>query len=162
MHRRIAIGLALVTALTSGALAAAAASPAGTTAAVPCNPTTSTIKGKQAIHYCGPATATIRIKGRTYRFKNGYCQSIHVSNITNDITLGTIVQGAAGNAGQPYFRLDINKPATASLLDTVYFGGKHIADGGLGPVSGNLTSKGTFKIGAATGTWNCHGVFVKH
>jgi len=48
------------------------------------------------INYGGPATATLVIGGKTYKFKNGTCQSIKVSDIAVDVTLGSVVQGKDG------------------------------------------------------------------
>jgi hypothetical protein len=156
-----------------GALLAAGVALTGTavagSAAPPCSPSTSSIDGGSAINYCGPATATLTIGGKTYTFKNGFCQSIHVSDIKLDVTLGTIVQGKSGtvrgNAGKPYFALDLSSGADGGIVNTAYSGGKEIADGSSVSYSGGFATKGTFKstFGAPlSGSWNCHGVFVKH
>jgi hypothetical protein len=78
--------------------------------AAACSPTTSTIGGKSAVTYCGPATATLVTGGKTYKFTKGECVSIKVSDITVDLTLGTLVQGKndtvlKGNANKPYLSL---------------------------------------------------------
>jgi hypothetical protein len=64
------------------------------------------------INYGGPATATLVIGGKTYKFKNGTCQSIKVSDIAVDVTLGSVVQGkdggpVKGNGKKPYFSIDL-------------------------------------------------------
>ena len=127
------------------------------------------------MNYCGPATATLVVRGRTYKFRDGFCQSIHVSGILLDITLGTIAlgkngTGVKGNGGKPYFRLDLSPGEFGSALSGAFSGGKQLA---IPPSAvsfrGSATSSGTFKSiktpvpGAfsGSGSWNCHGVFVK-
>jgi hypothetical protein len=173
--------LAVSVAMTISASPVQAASVVSA-ASAPCSPKNSTIDGGPAVSYCGPATATLVVKGKTYSFKNGYCQSIHVSGITVDITLGTIAQGKTGtgvpgNAGKPYFRLDLAPGQNSDLLGAVDFGGKKLTSGGVvsaaGTIASNGGSKGTFKTGkgaydasgkpfSVSGSWNCHGAFAKN
>jgi hypothetical protein len=175
MKLAMAICVAALAAAVIGPAATQAAPVARSAAAPPCSPTTTTIDGGPAISYCGPATATLTVGGKTYAFKGGYCQSIHVSAITLDVTLGTIVEGKSGegvhgNAGKPSFRLDLSPGRFSSILDATFSGGKNLTSGGTVSFSGSATSKGTFKSantpgGSATpfsGSWNCHGVFVKN
>ena len=125
------------------------------------------------INFSGPATATLVIGGKTYKFKNGTCISIKVSGITVDVTLGTVVQGKGGgfvkgNDKKPYFSIDLGS-SPPDILNTVYYGGKELADSDEITVTGNVvkngSSKGTFTAGASSGTfsgsWNCHGKFNK-
>jgi hypothetical protein len=169
MSTAIAVGVAALAATALSVSPIYAAAAARTASAPPCTPSTSRIDGGSAISYCGPATATLAIGGKTYTFNNGYCQSIHVSGIKLDVTLGAIAEGKTGtgvkgNAGKPYFRLDLSPGADGSLLDMAYSGGKQFA-GGIVSYSGSVTTKGTFKSTSDTpfsGSWNCHGVFVKN
>jgi hypothetical protein len=46
---------------------------AGTTTAAACKPKTTTIGGQPAIVFCGPAVATVKAVGRTFRIKGGSC-----------------------------------------------------------------------------------------
>jgi hypothetical protein len=151
-------------------------------ASASCSPTSSTLDGGPAISYCGPATATLTIGGKTYSFKNGFCQSIKVSDIVVDITLGTIAEGkngdgAPGNAGKPYFSLDLESGSIPKVLNDVYSGGKKLTSGGAVNAKGTIAmsgaSKGTFQTAkgatdsngkpySLSGTWNCHGAFAKH
>jgi hypothetical protein len=132
------------------------------------------------INYAGPATGTLVIGGKTYKFKNGTCQSIKVSGITVDVTLGSVVQGkdggpAKGNGNKPYFSIDLTSSSSSgNLLSVAYYGGKKLSDGTGIKVTGSVVksgaSKGTFSSGISvggtsatfTGSWNCHGKFLKH
>jgi hypothetical protein len=117
----------------------------------------------------------------THSFKNGYCSSIKLSNVIVDVTLGTLVEGkdglgVTGNAGKPYFELDFAHGQLSELLGTVYDGGKKLTVGtkiiATGTITSSGSSKGTFKTAkggtdllgkplSVSGSWNCHGVFVK-
>jgi hypothetical protein len=121
------------------------------------------------VNYGGPATATLAIAGKTYKFKNGTCESIKVSAITVDVTLGTVVQGkdggpVKGNGKKPYFSIDLAS-SPPDIINAAYYGGKKLADSGEISVTGSVvksgSSKGTFSSGAFSGSWNCHGKFTK-
>jgi hypothetical protein len=125
------------------------------------------------INYGGPATATLVIAGKTYKFKNGTCISIKVSGITVDVTLGTVVQGKGGgfvkgNDKKPYFSIDLGS-SPPDILNTAYYGGRELANSDEISVTGSVvksgSSKGTFSSGASSGSfngsWNCHGKFNK-
>jgi hypothetical protein len=132
------------------------------------------------INYGGPATATLLLAGKTYKFKNGTCVSIKVSGITDDVVLGSVVQGkdggpVKGNGKKPYFTLDISNP-TSAVIGSIYFGGKKLTSGGSVTVAGTVvksgSSKGTFQTESGSfdlsgkpfslsGSWNCHGKFNK-
>jgi hypothetical protein len=130
------------------------------------------------INYAGPATATLVIGGKTYKFKNGTCMSIKVSGITVDVTLGSTVQGkdgglVKGNGKKPYFSIDLS-PHPPDIINAIYYGGKEVVDSGSITATGSVvksgSSKGTFSSGTSlngstttfTGSWNCHGKFEKH
>jgi hypothetical protein len=132
------------------------------------------------INYAGPATATLVTGGKTYKFKNGTCLSIKVSGITDDVTLGSVVQGkdggpVKGNGKKPYFSMDLTSASSSgNVLAVAYYGGKKLSDGAGLKVTGSVvksgSSKGTFSSGISvggtattfTGSWNCHGKFEKH
>jgi hypothetical protein len=140
---------------------------AATTSTAPCTQSTSKIEGGAATNYCGPATAKLRVSGKTYTFKHGFCQSI--PRFENDIALGTFAKGktnsgTADNGGKPYFRLDLG-PGQSSDLALTYSGGNLLDSEGPASWKGTVTSKGTFKSlsrvpASFSGSWNCHGVFV--
>jgi hypothetical protein len=176
----VGLGVAMATTIAAPAASAATATPS-VTAAATATCSTSNVHGVQTISYCGPATATLHIGGKTYSFQNGECISIHVSGITVDETLGAIAEdktGAVvkGNAGKPYFSLDLSPGQSSDLLNNVIFGGKQLTPGGPISASGTIvskgTSEGTFKSAkgaydslgkpfSVSGSWNCHGAFAK-
>ena len=178
MKRFICTSLA---ALTTAVLSAGSLLLAGSSAQATIAPLDSSYRlSSNAINNSGPATATLVIAGKTYNFKNGTCLSIKVSGITDDVVLGTVVQGknggpVNGNAKKPYFSLDISTP-TSGVLSSVYSGGKKLTSGGSVTVMGTVvksgSSKGTFQTApgsydlagkpfSLSGSWSCHGKFNK-
>jgi hypothetical protein len=140
----------------------AVASATHATGAPPCIPKMTKIGGKPAAESCGPATAVVRVSGKTYTFKSGLCASSGKGVLILD--LGTLVEGAKGNAGYQSFGITVN--GTNAILSGFYKGKKLI------PVADFLaaakmtgTYTGTFSTGQGgsklTGTWNCHGVVYK-
>ncbi|HST13539.1 MAG TPA: hypothetical protein VLJ44_01665 [Gaiellaceae bacterium] len=116
-----------------------------------------TIKGHKAVGYCGPATATLRIGGKSYTFKNGTC--IWSGGLI--LTLGTQVNGvpdSARNEGAPLIQLS-GSVGTGTVY--AYSGRFHLGTS-LVKLTAHGHSRGTFKgrepIGAArpfTGTYRC-------
>ena len=169
--------LLLTTITVCIATVAAAAAQAATTAparadasrgAPPCTPTITKIKGHPAAVNCGPATATVRIGGKTYTFRNGFCQQSTSAGMVLQLDLGTTAPTAKGNAGLPHFNIDVIKHLLSATVDATY-GGKSLIASGLVTVRGKVPTLGTFKskfsgpgFGASfTGSWNCHGVVWK-
>ena len=132
--------------------------------APPCTPKITKIQGHQAAVNCGPATATLHISGKTYTFRNGFCQQSKSAGSALSLDLGTTVLGVKGNAGKPDFSMLIAHVHTVASVFGADYGGKDLLDGqSLIKVKGNIPSKGTFTsrviIGPKfTGSWNCHGV----
>src|SRR5580704_12791858 len=91
------------------AAAAAASSMAGAAGAPPCVPKLSTIGGKQAVANCGPAIVTVRVSGKSYTFKGGFCSQSKAAGGALQLSLGTLVLNAKGNAGKPYISLLMTK-----------------------------------------------------
>jgi hypothetical protein len=154
---------ALMALLGSAALAAgadASASAAGAASASPCAPTITAINGRPAIAYCGPATVVIAVGGRTYRFRNGLCyRSATVGGL--ELSVGTLVPGAGGNAGRPFVGLLIAKSPSESEAFEADSGGRQLFGESVIALGGNLLTSGTFTgvLGAAfSGSWDCHGV----
>jgi hypothetical protein len=175
LRRTLAPILAAVAALAAAALSAtpATAASAGRVLAVrtstpPCTPKQSKIGGDAATTFCGPATVTLKVSGKTYKYKGGYCKDFDSGEFT-DITLGTLVgvngtPNTTDNKKKPYLRMDLGV-GSSSNLNLPYYGGTLL--GAEGPLKwhGGVTTKGTFKSLGATpnkfsGTYDCHGVFV--
>jgi hypothetical protein len=168
------VGLAALAATLVVASPIHAAPGARTAAAQPCTPSTSRIDGGPALTFCGPATATLVLGVKTYTFASGLCSSLKARGLELDVTLGTLAEGksgsgVSGNAGKPYFKLDLSS-GRFSALSAAFSGGKEIEDGVSVSFSGSLTSSGTFKsVNNSTltgkpfsGSWDCHGVFIKN
>jgi hypothetical protein len=160
----LALTIAASTTSTDPVLAAAVSHANG----APCKPSISRIEGGPAVNYCGPATATLRVGGKTYSFSHGTCRS--TPSFEDVITLGTFAKGKNGsgtldNAGRPYFSLDLG-PGESSYLNLTYFGGNLLSAEGPVSLRGKATSRGTFKSLSAqpapfSGTWDCHGHLVQ-
>jgi hypothetical protein len=84
-------------AIASGLAAGAAAAPTR----AECTPGRSTIGGHSAMTFCGPAKATVKVKGKTYTFTGGSCTK--ASRYVN-VNIGTVVLGARKQK-QPYFSI---------------------------------------------------------
>jgi hypothetical protein len=138
----------------------ATAPVADATPASPCAPRVGTIEGRRAIAYCGPATVVIVIGGRTYRFDNGLCDRSETLGAL-EVNVGTLVQGARGNAGRPFVSLVIAKSPSESEAVEADFGGRQLFGDTVIVPGGTLLSGGSFTslLGAPfSGSWDCHGV----
>ena len=132
-------------------------------AAPPCTPKVTKIGGKPAVINCGPATATVKIGGKTYNFKNGFCMDSPGNKESLDLSLGTTVATTKPGSA-PSFDLLVSTPSIATL--NADYGGQTIVLDSIVAVKGKIPSSGTFAqriLGGGgtpkfTGTWNCHGV----
>ena len=168
--KRIALTVALTVA---GCLAATAPLSAGaaSTNAPPCTPKITKVQGHRAAVNCGPATATLTIGGRTYTFRNGFCEVSKSSGAAPELNLGTTVIGVKGNAGKADLNLLVDarlhsRFGSGSVFGADYGGKALLAGESLIKASGKLPASGTFTSTVAfgakfTGTWNCHGVVVQ-
>lgn len=158
---------AAVAALATAAVTAAA-KPMRVATAPPCTPKITKIQGHQAAVNCGPATAAIHISGKTYTFRNGFCEVSKSAGAALKLDLGTVVVGLKNNAGQANFSMLIGAHIHSAFgqgsVFEAHYGGKSLLGGdSLISAKGQIPSKGTFTskvtVGAAfTGSWNCHGV----
>lgn len=161
--------------LSSSAVAIAVAvlaAPEGAIAsstAPPCTQKITKVQGFTAIDYCGPATGTLKLAGKTYNFKNGYCSTNRAQPL--QLTLGTIVTGKTKktNAGLPLFQVTVDASTVVPATVNVDYGGKVLVLEGSLSLKGKIMSAATFTgknpVGASnaafSGSWNCHGVVVK-
>jgi hypothetical protein len=157
VHARLGLTALLGCAAIAAAIATAAA---GASSSSGCSPLRSTISGHRAIAYCGPATVVVQIAGASYRFHNGICdRSAMMGGL--ELNVGTLVQGAAGNAGRPFVGLLIAQPPSESEAFEADTGGRQLFGDTVVAPGGTLLSKGAFTslYGTAfSGSWNCHGV----
>ncbi|HVU76447.1 MAG TPA: hypothetical protein VHC67_02605 [Gaiellaceae bacterium] len=155
--------LVATAAVATVASTASAASKAGNP---PCLPKVTKIAGHIAAVGCGPATATLRIGGKSYTFRNGFCSQSKTSGAAPQLDLGTTVTGVAGNAGKADFHMLVDARihsafGSGSVFNADY-GGRRILGDSLIKVHGSPPSRGTFNGTTATGvkftgSWNCHG-----
>lgn len=137
----------------------AAAPGAGASPPRPCAPRASTVDGRRAVTYCGPATVTIEVDGTTYRFRGGLCDlSKTVRGLSLDV--GTQVPGAAGNGGRSFVSLVIaHSPSESDAFEADSGGQRLFADTVIVPAA-PLYARGTFtsEFGVAfSGSWDCGG-----
>ena len=163
----LAIG-ALVGSTVASAAAAAGPSAHAASSLPPCIPKITTAKGHEAVEYCGPATATLVIGGKTHNFKNGYCSKDPKAGVELQVTLGTIVadQTSKGNLGLPLFELQVIKSSSLTIESVnADVAGKVLASLDTATIKGSISSSGKFTsaksaLGGSThftGSWNCHG-----
>jgi hypothetical protein len=166
---RILISTCIAAACVLGA--AATSSARTTSGGLPCTPKETKSKGMTTVANCGPATATLKLKGKTYSFKNGYCSQSKSASGALQLDLGTLVlkgvHNVKGDAGHAYFAMLLTRfggKVSGSVFEAD-FGGKQIlgdtlVDAKGFPKQGTLTSQ--FSVnGSFTGSWNCHGVVVQ-
>jgi hypothetical protein len=126
------------------------------------------VNGKTETRYCGPATATLLLGGKTYRFGDGRCSSDRAIGLTVAVTLGTIdYANLKTNGGRPLFQLQIDEQPTPIETVNASSGGKvlillHTVKtkyASKGPLSGTFhSSAGAFDAGRHfSGSWDCGG-----
>lgn len=121
--------------------------------------TTKTIKGKMIVFFCGPASARMHYKGKTYTFKHGTC--FHYLG-SFKLNLGTAPLLPAPNNGG-YSSLTVNTGPGGHF--EVGMGVGKISIYGAAKSSG-VGVKGTFSSTtnglSFAGSWNCGGPIRKH
>lgn len=131
-----------------------------TASSPPCSPRVTTLARHHAIVYCGPATVTIQLGERTYHFRSGLCDRSSTMGALV-LNVGTLVEGASGNAGRSFVSLVIaQSPSESEAFEADAEGRQLFGDSVVG-LGGNLLGRGTFTslLGPAfSGSWNCHGV----
>ena len=133
-----------------------------------CIPKNIGVHGKTEIRYCGPATATLILAGKTYRFRDGGCNSDNAIGLTLGVTLGTIdYANLKTNGGRPLFQLQIDEQPIAIQTVNASWGGESLIAidtvktnyRGPRPLNGTFQSfKGAFGTGKRfSGSWDCGG-----
>jgi hypothetical protein len=152
MRVALPAAIAAAIAVSSGATAAAA-TPSRST----CAPAFKTIRGHKAVGYCGPATASLHIGGKSYSFKSGSCIWAGGTLI---LDVGTQVNGlpASTNDGQALLALN----GTGSLATAYAFTGRFHLGMSIVKLAAHGHAGGTFTgrepIGATlrfTGSFHC-------
>lgn len=159
--------LAVAAASAATAAAVAGAETVTSSSTPPCIPTASSSGGHTVVDYCGPARATLKVGGKTYSFKNGYCRTDAKNHIPLGLTLGVIESVTSPvNGGQALFEMtDISTSGLAFATVNADYGGKKLDSVGTVKLQGSVPGSGTFtSTGFAkpsfSGSWNCHGVVV--
>jgi hypothetical protein len=164
-------GLTVAAAAVATIAGLGASVAAASSSAPPCIPKVTPTKGHEQVAYCGPATATLTISGKTYSFKDGYCGEDPTAKIELQMTLGTILQSSSSpvNGGDPLFEMTVINTAGLKIATVnADYGGKKLDNVGIVSVKGSIPSEGTFKAmgfttpAGFTGSWNCHGVVYSH
>ena len=158
LHARIAPMALLGDLALAGGLAAASA--AGAAPPRPAPRGSPSIHGRRAIAYCGPATVAIQSAGRTYLFRSGLCD--HSTSLGGlELNVGTLVQGAKGDAGQPFVSLVIAKgPSESEAFEADAAAGRCSPTPSSLP-AGRCLVKAPSRAcsgSAFSGSWDCHGV----
>lgn len=124
------------------AAAAATAGSAASAAAGACYAKEETIKGKAVIVACGPASAKLHYKGKTYTFKSGTCFRSAAGVV---LDLGTsLANGAKGNGGFTDFGLTLlPSPASGTAQITADDGTLHLT--AFSATNSKIALTGTFK-----------------
>jgi hypothetical protein len=121
-----------------------------------------TVDSHKAFIFCGPATATLTVGGRTYNFRSGSCIK---SGSTVIVEIGETVDGdTAHNGGKPDFSLTL---AGDSGELGAYSGGADLLKPGLALVAvprpsaaGSFHGKNPITAEPFSGSWNCHGAIT--
>jgi len=155
--------------LVSATVALATAGEAASRTAGGCLPKESKIKGKSVIVNCGPASAKLSYKGKTYTFKPGTCFGESGSVMLDlGISLTNDAKGNGGFAHMSITMLSTHLPAQiqaddgkVSLVGSAKFSGIAVTGTFSGTV-GSFGGVGTGKQVAFSGSWNCGGPTQKN
>ena len=157
-HMLVALAVGLASSATVIPGATAPSHLDATTGKPPCSAKFATIDGHRALLDCGPATASLRLGGKTYNFKNGHCVSGNGQYFS--LNLGVAVTASGANAGKPNLSIFAESAMFASL--SASFGGRLVVSDSIihlqsrGLLSGTFNSSVT--VGAPfTGSWKCNG-----
>jgi hypothetical protein len=124
----------------------------------PCSAKFTKIDGHRAVIDCGPATASLRLGGKTYSFTDGHCVAGNGQYFSLD--LGVAVSTGGANAGKPNLSIFAESATFASL--SASFGGRLVVSDSIIHLKSHGLLSGTFESsvtvnGAFTGSWKCNG-----
>ena len=154
------MALVAVAALSLAGSSAALADAGATSAAGrPCQFSTITVKGQPATLNCGPATAIVKVGGKSYHFDHGYCETDDVDKTKLILNLGVIAV-VPNNGGRPSFSM-VMTTSFAHATIVAFSGGKKVVPMLTASARGTPPARGTFAHGSTTGSWDCHGVIYK-
>ena len=145
-------------ALTAGSIQAAVTTSAA------CKPKNKVISGAPAVVFCGPAVATMRAVGKTFRISGGSCATQSGSFFAQVGTIGGPKQGALQKLPLFYLLTDARSPSKGSILYWIVDGKRYRADVGARiakrgrkvTFSGKLAKGPAFTgTGAFSGTLTC-------
>ena len=132
VHLRIRneVRLAAAVAVTLATLAWAS-SAESRTAATACAPKTTTAGGVAKVAFCGPAVATVRAAGKTFRITRGTCATQAGTLVAQVGTIGGPKQGAFQRLPLFYLLADVSAPAKKSILYWIVDGKRYAAAPGV-------------------------------
>jgi hypothetical protein len=133
----------------------------------PCVAKPVTVAGSIGTQFCGPASATVKVGGKSYSFRAGFCAHDLQNQLALELSLGTDVPvfgRGKPNHGRPLFELTLTTTAQqGSLLALDVDGRKLVAGDTRVDASYNASAalQGTFRGKGVSGAWNCHGGIYK-
>ena|SRR6478735_3397646 len=155
--------LAAVLVVSASALAAASAAQSGTTTSA-CAPKTTAVGGVAKVSFCGPAVATMKAAGMTFRITKGTCATQSGSFFAQVGTIGGPRQGALQSLPLFYVLTDLSAPAKGTILYWIVGGKRYAAAPGLRITKQNRTVRFSGRLikkpgytgsGAFSGTLAC-------
>lgn len=164
MKRFAITGAAVAVAVAVAGVALAAIPNAGAiTAATACTPKQTTNGELPVIKYCGPAVATVRAAGKTFRISGGTCVTQPRTFFAH---IGTNAPRLSGLQKLPFFSLivDARHPSQGAIIGWIVDGKRYRAavgarvaiNGRKVTFSGRLAPEpGSTGSGAFSGTLNC-------
>jgi hypothetical protein len=169
-----AVAPSVVAVLAVLGVAAADAAAAGVAHPVSGSAICAPKSSKAGIAYCGPATATLTVGGKTYDFKGGTCLNNPTAGMPLSILLGVddYDKQSPVNGGKPLLSISVStNTGSREMTVTADDDGKSLvtAVGGV-TIKGSYPTEGTFSVKAGSqgfgtsafqGSWNCHGPVQK-
>jgi hypothetical protein len=136
------------------------------TTKAPCVAKPITVGGNAGTQFCGPASATVKVGGKTYSFKEGFCAHDLQNQLALQLSLGTDIPAFTGKPdhGHPLFELTLSTTAQKGTLLAVDYAGRKLVPGDTlvdATYHASAALKGTFRGKGVSGAWNCHGGIYK-